>query len=660
MIARRQAIRVDVAAAPRVVVDPLEPRRLFAAVSLVAPLPALSTTFTNTEPSTLVRDAAGNLYGVDPQGAAADYGTVYEVTPSTGVVSVLYSFDGSTGVFPTALAIDAAGNLFGITEESTATGSGSTAVGSGPGELFELPAANRATPTVLYTFGTATVGQEPTALLTDPAGDVDVLTSGGGTNGGGTIVQFAAATGYMTPSVLGSLPTDSHVYADSLVLAANGTLYGTTASGGNSGQGGDGDGTLFSLPAGSSTVGTIAQFNEATTGTLPQGQLYVDASDDVFGVCQQGSGNANFAGDVWEYTASTTTLASVAGFNDTSYPGGTGPAGGVVGNGSGDLIGTTTQGGAGGTGAGTVFSANPTTGAITELGALTAATTGSTPESGLTPDGSGNYYGVTSAGGANGRGAVFVANPSASGTTPTTTPTPTPTPTGTVPPPAVVKSSVTPSLVAGAKLKGSVTVTVDNTTGATLKGPGTFALVATDAGGAATVIGSVNRGLNLKAGRAMPVTIAARPLALPAGTYTVVPEFTFGGATAAAGTATTVVVAPAFVSLTATAAGVAPATVAAGKTLTLTLVLTNAGNVNSVGRATVTVALADPATGVTAATLPAVTVGTTVKLGGRPVTVHVRFKVPVGTTAGTYQPFVSFAQGAAAAPTVGGTVVTIS
>ena len=63
----------------------------------------------------LVRDAAGNLYGVN-SGSSSSRGAVFKLDP-TGVLSVLYNFTGGAdgGVPFGALILDAAGNLYGVT-----------------------------------------------------------------------------------------------------------------------------------------------------------------------------------------------------------------------------------------------------------------------------------------------------------------------------------------------------------------------------------------------------------------------------------------------------------------------------------------------------------------------------------------------------------------
>ena len=306
---------------------------------------------------------------------------------------------------------------------------------------------------------------------------------------------------------------------------------------------------------------TLADFDRTTTGSEPQGNPYVDAAGNVFGTAEQGGSVANLDGAVWEYTAATATIGLAAGFSDGVA--GEDPIGAVVPDGSGNLIGTTAQS-SGSTNTGTVFSADPATGAITTLATFTTATTGYSPEVGLTPDGSGDFFGVSSAGTANGRGAVVELAPStathADAHPPPPTPTPTPTPTGTGVTPTVLKSTLATSVISGTKAKGgSVLVTVTNSTAATVTGTTTVALYATTTGAidsASTLIGSVPKRLKLAAGRSATVAVPVHSLQLSAGTYTVLPQVTDPSGTVVAATAgPTVTVAAPFVSLSAAVGG---------------------------------------------------------------------------------------------------------
>jgi uncharacterized repeat protein (TIGR03803 family) len=86
------------------------------------------------------------------------------------------------------------------------------------------------------------------------------------------------------------------------------------------------------------------------------------------------------------------------------------PNAGLVMDAKGNLYGTTYNGGGtacGGTGCGTVFKVDPTTGKDTVLHSFTGHADGAHPNAGLIIDGKGNLYGPTAGSGADGYGTVF-------------------------------------------------------------------------------------------------------------------------------------------------------------------------------------------------------------------------------------------------------------
>ncbi len=630
--------------ASAVIIDQLEGRTLFAghALTVVAPLPT-SSGISFAEPSELVRDSAGNLYGTDAFGGNG-LGTVFEVVPSTGSATLLLSFDSSTiektvGVQPQALAIDTNGNLFGVTYYSIISNQGDT----GPGSLFEIPATNRSTVVTLYTFSDSTVGTDPWSILADPSGNMDVLTQTGSTNNAGAILQFAPATGYAKPTTLGALPTGS-MNASSLNRTAGGAFYGTTQNGGTVSKDQPlGAGTLFALPAGSSTVVTLAGFDDATTGASPN-RPYVDAFGNVFGTCAGGSGDN---GDVWKYSVATGKLTRLAEFtaNGNQYN----PTGGLVSDKSGKLIGLYSDSDP--DRAGGIFTFNPTTHALAVLGTFDPYTYGAAP--GLTADGAGNYYGVTARGGYKKDGFVFklaLSSPSA----PTTGPTPTPT---------VALGSLPASVVSGSPSTGTVIVTLANSTATASTGTVTVALYATTTGAidaASTRLAVVSKRLTLEGGRSVTVTVPVRKLSLPAGTYTVLARATEAadGGTAVSTTGPKLAVAAANVSLSSTVGVTGPTIVARGKSLSLLLTVVNAGNVVAKGRATLAIYLS--VDGV-AYTVPVATLvrAATVKPGGQAVTLRLKVKVPKAIAAGSFFPLVTLTQGSAMTTAAAATLVTV-
>jgi uncharacterized repeat protein (TIGR03803 family) len=192
---------------------------------------------------------------------------------------------------------------------------------------------------------------------------------------------------------------------------AGGNLFGVASSGGNSGLG-----VVFRLSlSGQETV--LHEFTGGTDGANPQGRLVMDRAGNFYGTTT--AGGVSNAGTVFKVTRKgiETVLYSFTG-----KPDGANPVAGLAIDSAGNLYGTTTAGGANGNG--TVFKlAIPTVsgGEWTEevLYSFGTGTDGTIPVAGVTRDASGNLYGTTSAGGAHGSGTVFQLTPSGSAWTET-------------------------------------------------------------------------------------------------------------------------------------------------------------------------------------------------------------------------------------------------
>jgi uncharacterized repeat protein (TIGR03803 family) len=195
-----------------------------------------------------------------------------------------------------------------------------------------------------------------------------------------------------------------------LIADSAGNLYGVTNSGGRVGAG-----VVFKLSA-TGTQTTLHNFAGGADGTNPQGRLVRDPAGDLYGTTN--SGGASNAGTVFKVTSKgvETVLYSFAGNLD-----GANPVAGLTLDKSGNLYGTTTDGGTNGNG--TVFELLAPTvsgGAWTEqllysFGQFTGD--GSDPVAGVTFDNSGNLYGTTAAGGNYGYGTVYQLQNSGSGWT---------------------------------------------------------------------------------------------------------------------------------------------------------------------------------------------------------------------------------------------------
>lgn len=285
----------------------------------------------------LILDAAGNLYGTADAGGAHNCGAVFEM-PAGGAEGVLYSFTGTggDGAHPLAgLVRDAAGNLYGATADGGA---------SGFGTVFELSAGGAET--VLHSFTGRSDGEYPEAgLFQDGLGNLYGTTYAGGAAGFGTVFKI---DGKGNETVLYSFRggADGEYPSAGLVRDAAGNLYGTTNSGGASG-----DGMVFKVsPAGKETV--LHSFKGGKDGEYPYASVIRDAAGHLYGTTY--GGGASGWGTVFEIdpTGKETVLYSFAGAAD-----GASPEGGLVQDAAGHLYGTTKYGGA--FGAGTVFELSP-------------------------------------------------------------------------------------------------------------------------------------------------------------------------------------------------------------------------------------------------------------------------------------------------------------
>jgi uncharacterized repeat protein (TIGR03803 family) len=185
-----------------------------------------------------------------------------------------------------------------------------------------------------------------------------------------------------------------------LAIDANGDLFGTTVSGGNSPN--PGDGLVFEITDTNGTYAaptTLYSFTGGSDGGNPDGPLIMDAAGDLFGTTS--TGGANGDGTVFEvkktngvYAAAPTTIASLAGSDDGFQ------IGGLLMDSAGDLFGTTVEGGAHNDGA--VFEIKYQNGSYastpTILYSFTDSTDGQHPNAGLIMDAAGDLFGTANEG----------------------------------------------------------------------------------------------------------------------------------------------------------------------------------------------------------------------------------------------------------------------
>ncbi|MGH8202257.1 MAG: beta strand repeat-containing protein [Steroidobacteraceae bacterium] len=380
---------------------------------------------------------------------AIAYGSPYSITVLSQPIGLTCSISaaaGTMGVGGVTVTVSCAVNAYTVSGAITGLTTGGLVLLDNGTDATTIPAnASRfAMPTPIG-YGSAyaiTVQSEPSGLVCS-------VRNGAGTMGDAAVANVAIACEKNT-SVLYFFQggSDGTQPVDNLLQGADGNFYGTTSSGGASG-----DGTAFKVtPAGAESI--VYTFSGAG-GRDPGGGLIEDANGNFFGATIYGGaddfgavfelaanggesvlhsftkggdggypictlvedGSGNLYGTTWgggvthgivfEITSggSEQVLYSFAsGSSDGGYP----SAGLVLGS-DGNYYGTTGQGGS--ANAGTIFKITPS-GTETELYPFTGGNDGGGPGGSLILGSDGNFYGLTSRGGTNADGTVFQVTPS--------------------------------------------------------------------------------------------------------------------------------------------------------------------------------------------------------------------------------------------------------
>jgi uncharacterized repeat protein (TIGR03803 family) len=273
------------------------------------------------------------------------------------------------------------------------------------GVLAAMPLASRAgTLAVVHNFTGGGDGGSPVdGLMMNAKGTLFGTASAGGAHGLGAVFQIG---GHGAQKVLHSFQggADGATPNGGVIENAGGTLFGTTTGGGAAGAG-----TVYSLRGKTETV--LYSFAGGTNdGSYPQAGLVMDASGNLYGTTSTGGASGN--GTVFELVAGNGgTWSEKLLYSFGTGTDGAAPVGRVALDSAGNLYGTTSAGGA--NSLGTVFQLqNKGTWQETILHSFKAADDGYTPYAGLVADASGNFYGAATAGGNNGGGTIFELSPS--------------------------------------------------------------------------------------------------------------------------------------------------------------------------------------------------------------------------------------------------------
>jgi uncharacterized repeat protein (TIGR03803 family) len=236
------------------------------------------TTYSDgAEPFASLLNVNGTLYGTTAYGGISANGTVFSVS-TTGANKLLHRFAGSPdGALPYGKLINVGGILYGTT-----WGGGTGCEGSGGcGTVFSI--TTNGTEKVLYSFRGGSDGLNPNAALTNVNGTLYSTTdaspdcySGGGSCG--TVFSVSTSGVEKVLHAFGH-PSDGKGPVSALI-DVKGTLYGTTWRGGSTGCGW-GCGTVYSITIdGKEKV--LHRFSGGADGSFPQAGL-IDVKGTLYG-----------------------------------------------------------------------------------------------------------------------------------------------------------------------------------------------------------------------------------------------------------------------------------------------------------------------------------------------------------------------------------------
>lgn len=330
--------------------------------------------------SGLIADSSGNLYGATSCGGTYGQGTVFELVKASGgyTEQILYSFGAVSGDGnepQSTPVMDSAGDLFGTTEYGGA---------SKVGTVYELVKSSSGyTEEVLHSFSFGGDALDPNTganLIIDASGNLYGTTMGGGPNQHGAVFELTKTSSGYSEQVIYSFspPGNGGVNADGfqpmagVVMDSSGNLYGTTEYGGA-----NANGTVYEL------IPSVTGYSEKTLysfgaaglgdGTFSEASLLLDPSGNLYGTTVQGG--ANNRGSVFELIKGATGYSEqlIYSFSAVTYIGnfiflnndGANPRAGLVMDNAGNLYGTAMQGGA--YGSGTIFELVESSSGYTEV-----------------------------------------------------------------------------------------------------------------------------------------------------------------------------------------------------------------------------------------------------------------------------------------------------
>jgi uncharacterized repeat protein (TIGR03803 family) len=214
----------------------------------------------------LLEASDGKLYGACRSGGASNLGIIYRLDKNGSNFEIIHEFaDFAEGYSPAGNLIeDASGKLYGTTFFTS----------PGFGTIFKMD-RNGSNYSVLKTFdNTSELFNPHPGLKLSGNYLYGAASSGGAENKGGIFRIRTDGSDYEVLHTFAGATDGSTTFAPPMI-ASNGKLYGTTSSGGTTGEG-----TLFRMDLDGSNYSVLKNFSSTTDGSYPDGGL-IQASDGL-------------------------------------------------------------------------------------------------------------------------------------------------------------------------------------------------------------------------------------------------------------------------------------------------------------------------------------------------------------------------------------------
>ena len=329
------------------------------------------------------------MYGLTLEGGSNNTGVLFEYIPSTSAYAKKLDFTGAIngGVPRGPLTQALNGRLYGRTASGGA---------NNQGVLFEYDPGNSTYTKKLDLSGSPNLNG---SLTLAPNGRLYGMTYGDDIDTQGTIFEYdPSVNGYIKKLVFDGASKGANPNG-SLTLASNGKFYGMTSHGGV-GQ----NGVIFEYDLITDSYLKRLDFDGATKGSYPSGDLVQAANGKLYGMTN--SGGANSIGVLFEFDPSTSIFLKKLDFNGTN---GNYPNSSLTLASNGKLYGMTPTGGL--NFGGVLFEYDPATSVYVKKIDFDGVTTGGYPYGSLTQSPNGKLYGMTSTGGTSYLGTLFEFDP---------------------------------------------------------------------------------------------------------------------------------------------------------------------------------------------------------------------------------------------------------